>query len=160
VAEELETIVKKCLAMTKLKQTIIDELNQARKAQDREKRDALVLIASAIKQIEVDERIEIDDERMLVILNKMAKQRLESIAMFKDRPDLLQKEQFELDCIKKYLPEPLSDTAIAEIVTATLKEIDAKSQADMGRIMTALRPKLQGKADMAKVSALVKAALS
>lgn len=144
-----------------IKAQINEDLKDAMRARDKEKLAALRLITAAIKQVEVDERIEIDEQRMLVILDKLAKQRNESIAQFQkaERDDLVAQEQFELDIISHYLPTPLTDTEINQLVDQALVESQAKVMADMGKVMAILKPKLQGRADMGKVSALIKTKL-
>lgn len=145
-----------------IKEQISSDLKDAMRARDQHKLDALRLITAAIKQIEVDERIEVDDARMLVILDKLAKQRSESISQFKsaNRDDLVQQEQFELDIIHQYLPEPLSDAEIKEHVDQAFIAVDAKNMSDMGKVMSYLKPLMQGRADMGKISAMIKAKLS
>ncbi|KTC65362.1 Transamidase GatB domain protein (plasmid) [Legionella adelaidensis] len=145
-----------------IKERINNDLKDAMRAKDKKKLEALRLITAAIKQIEVDERIEVDDTRMLVILDKMAKQRNESLTQFKaaGRDDLVAQEQFELDIIKAYLPEPLSEEEINQLIEEAILSSAAKQMSDMGKVMAELKPKLQGRADMAKVSALIKAKLS
>lgn len=145
-----------------IKERINNDLKDAMRAKDKKKLDALRLVTAAIKQIEVDERIEVDDARMLVILDKLAKQRNESIAQFQaaKRDDLVNQEQFELDIIKEYLPEPLSEEEINTLVMEAIVSSEAKQMSDMGKVMNLLKPQLQGRADMAKVSALIKAKLS
>jgi uncharacterized protein len=146
--------------------TIKDRLNKdlkdAMRARDQKTLDAIRLITAAIKQVEVDERINVDDERMLIILDKLAKQHNESIAQFQaaSRDDLVAQEQFELDIIGHYLPEPLSEAEIAAHITKALAEIGATKMSDMGKVMALLKPQLQGRADMSKVSAIIKAKLS
>jgi len=131
------------------------------RARDKNKLDALRLITAAIKQIEVDERIEVDDTRMLVILDKLAKQRNESISQFSaaGRDDLVAQEEFELGIIKQYLPEPLSDAEIEKFVADAMIAVDAKQMSDMGKVMAQLKTPLQGRADMSKVSAMIKSKL-
>ena len=142
--------------------TIKDQLNSdvkdAMRARDKKKLDVLRLITAAIKQVEVDERIEIDDARMLVIFDKMSKQRAESISQFKTagRDDLVQQEEFELDIIRHYMPTPLSQPEIDQMIAEAFANIEIKSMADMGKIMAHLKPQMQGRADMAVVSASVK----
>jgi uncharacterized protein YqeY len=145
-----------------IKDQITHDLKEAMRAREKRKLDALRLITAAIKQIEVDERIEVDDPRLLVILDKLAKQRNESITQFKSaaRQDLVEQEEFELDLIKHYLPEPLSESEIAQMIEHTIKEIGAEKISDMGKVMAVLKPQMQGKADMSKVSALIKSQLS
>lgn len=145
-----------------IKEQISSDLKDAMRARDQHKLDALRLIAAAIKQIEVDERIEVDDARMLIILDKLAKQRGESISQFKSagRDDLVKQEQFELDILQKYLPEPLSDDEIKALVDQAFVAVEAKSMSDMGKVMAYLKPMMQGRADMGKISAIIKAKLS
>ena len=132
------------------------------RARDKDLLTTLRLITAAVKQVEVDERIEVDEERMLVILDKMTKQRKESIAQFAkaNRDDLVAKEQFELDVIAKYLPTPLSVAEIEQMITEAISTTGAAKMADMGKVMAQLKPKLQGRADMTQVSALIKAKLN
>lgn len=145
-----------------IKERINSDLKDAMRARDQHKLDALRLITAAIKQIEVDERIEVDEARMIVILDKLAKQRNESITQFKSagRDDLVQQEQFELDILHHYLPEPLSDAEIKKLVDQAFVDVDAKAMSDMGKVMAQLKPLMQGRADMSKVSAMIKAKLS
>ncbi|ANH13696.1 TPA: lpg2359 family Dot/Icm T4SS effector [Legionella pneumophila] len=145
-----------------IKEQINNDIKDAMRAKDKNLLNALRLISAAVKQIEVDERIEVDDERMLVILDKMSKQRKESIAQFEkaSRDDLVAQEQFELNVISKYLPEPLNDNEIEELISDAIKSTGAEKMSDMGKVMAILKPKLQGRADMAQVSARIKAKLS
>lgn len=145
-----------------IKDRINDDLKDAMRARDKTKLDALRLITAAIKQIEVDERISVDDERMLVILDKMAKQRKESITQFStaNRQDLVEQEQFELNLINHYLPEPLTEEEISNLIAKVMQETGASKMSDMGKVMAALKPLLQGRADMSKVSGLIKTKLS
>ncbi|HHT9952399.1 TPA: lpg2359 family Dot/Icm T4SS effector [Legionella pneumophila] len=145
-----------------IKEQINNDIKDAMRAKDKNLLNALRLISAAVKQIEVDERIEVDDERMLVILDKMSKQRKESIAQFEkaSRDDLVAQEQFELNVISKYLPEPLTDNEIEELIGDAIKSTGAEKMSDMGKVMAILKPKLQGRADMAQVSARIKAKLS
>ncbi|HAT7071626.1 TPA: lpg2359 family Dot/Icm T4SS effector [Legionella pneumophila] len=145
-----------------IKEQINNDIKDAMRAKDKNLLNALRLISAAVKQIEVDERIEVDDERMLVILDKMSKQRKESIAQFEkaSRDDLVAQEQFELNVISKYLPEPLTDNEIEELISDAIKSTGAEKMSDMGKVMVILKPKLQGRADMAQVSARIKAKLS
>jgi len=144
-----------------IKERISNDLKDAMRARDKNKLDALRLITAAIKQIEVDERIEVDDTRMLVILDKLAKQRNESISQFSaaGRDDLVAQEEFELGIIKQYLPEPLSDAEIEKFVADAMIAVDAKQMSDMGKVMAQLKTPLQGRADMSKVSAMIKSKL-
>lgn len=145
-----------------MKDQILNDLKDAMRARDTKKLGALRLISAAIKQIEVDERIDIDDTRMLVILDKLAKQRNESISQYSaaGRDDLVAQEEFELALINEYLPEPLSDSEIALLVEEALVKVGATKMSDMGKVMTELKSPLQGRADMGRVSAMIKARLS
>lgn len=145
-----------------IKDRINNDLKDAMRARDKQKVDTLRLITAAIKQIEVDERIEVDEERLLVILDKMVKQRKESIAQFQaaNRSDLVDQEQFELEIINHYLPEPLSDTEIEALINDALTATNAAKMSDMGNVMALLKPQMQGRADMSQVSKMIKAKLS
>lgn len=147
---------------TSLKDDILADLKDAMRARDQKKLGTLRLITSAIKQVEVDERIVVDDARLLTILDKMAKQRNESIQQFKlaNRTDLIEQEQFELNIISQYLPEPLSESEVAQHIDQAISTIEAKQMSDMGKVMAHLKPHLQGRADMSKVSAMIKAKLA
>jgi len=120
------------------------------------------LILAAVKQQEVDRRVEIVDADILVILDKMVKQRRDSIEQFDKagRDDLSSKEKFEMDIIQAYLPEQLSDDEISELIKDAISTSGAESMRDMGKVMGILKPKMQGRADMGKVSGLIKAQLS
>lgn len=144
-----------------IKDRLSNDVKDAMRARDKMKLDALRLITAAVKQIEVDERIAIDDERMLIILDKMVKQRKESITQFAaaKRQDLIDKEQFELDVIGNYLPEPLSEDDIKALIAEAIAAVGAQKIADMGKVMTYLKPKAQGRCDMSEVSLLIKTQL-
>jgi uncharacterized protein len=144
-----------------LKARIESELKNAMRAREKRTVNALRLITAAMKQIEIDERIELDDARVLTILDKLAKQRQESITQYEaaERTDLAEQEKFELALIKQYLPEALSESEVDAFITEAFYETDAKSMREMGSIMAYLKPRLQGRADMAAVSALIKAKL-
>ncbi|AWN73277.1 GatB/YqeY domain-containing protein [Legionella anisa] len=145
-----------------IKERLNNDVKDAMRAKDKELLSTLRLITAAVKQVEVDERIEVDDERMLVILDKMSKQRKESIAQYEkaNRDDLVDQEQYELEVLKKYLPEPLSAVEIEKMVHDAIASTGAEKMADMGKVMALLKPSLQGRADMAQVSAMIKAKLS
>ena len=123
---------------------------------------ALRLIMADFKRIEVDERIELDDERVLVILDKMTKQRKDSLKQFEDagREDLANQEALEIAVIAEFLPDQLSDDEVSGLVKAAIAETGAASMQDMGKVMAIVKPQVQGKADMGAVSGLVKAQLS
>jgi uncharacterized protein YqeY len=141
-----------------LKARIQEDVKQAMRAHERERLAALRLLTAAIKQKEVDERIELGDEQVLAVLDKMAKQRRESLEQFQQagRDDLAAKEQYELDLIQAYLPEPLSEEQLAELIQSTIAEVGATSIRDMGSVMNALRGQVQGRADMKAVSQAVR----
>lgn len=144
-----------------IKEQINNDVKDAMRAKDKNLLSVLRLITAAVKQVEVDERIEVDDSRMLVILDKMTKQRKESITQYEkaNRTDLVTQEQFELNILSKYLPEPLSEAEIERCIQEAIVATGAEKMADMGKVMAILKNQLQGRADMAKVSALIKAKL-
>ena len=144
-----------------LKSRIQDDVKSAMRAHEREQLAVLRLVTAAIKQIEVDERIELDDSRLLAFLDKIVKQRRESLEQYEKagREDLADQERFELDLIQGYLPEQLGEAELAELIRATVSEVGAESIRDMGSVMNALRPQVQGRADMKAVSQAVKAQL-
>lgn len=148
--------------MTTIKERINIDLKEAMRAKEKEKVEALRLMTAAIKQVEVDERIDIDDARMITILTKMAKQRNESIQQFSTagRDDLVAQEQFEINIINQYLPTPLSDDEILKVIEKTLTEVGSSKISDMGKMMATLKPLLQGKADLGKVNTLLKSKLT
>ena len=141
---------------------IHDDVKTAMRAKDKERLGTLRLITAAIKQKEVDERVEVDDAAALAILEKMVKQRKDSIEQFAkaNRDDLIAKEQFELDIIQAYMPEQMSEVEISALVDEAVAAIGATSMKDMGKVMGQLKPKVQGRADMGLVSKLLKAKLS
>ena len=145
-----------------IKEQLNNDVKDAMRAKDSNLLKTLRLITAAIKQIEIDERIDVDEERMLVILDKMNKQRKESIAQFEkaNREDLVAQEEYELTVIAKYMPEPLSAAEIEHLVNEAIASTGAEKMADMGKVMGQLKSKLQGRADMTQVSALIKARLS
>ena len=132
------------------------------KAGDKHRLGVIRLILAAIKQVEVDERIELDDARVTAVLDKMAKQRRESIHQFDSagRDDLIAIEQAELEIIQEFLPEALSEDEIQRLVDESIAAAGAADIKDMGKVMGQLKPKLQGRADMGQVSQLVKSRLS
>ena len=145
-----------------LKQRLQSELKIAMKAGEKARRDVIRLIMSAIKQREVDERIELNDEQIITVLDKMLKQRRESIAQYTDagRTDLADQEISEIAVIETFMPEKLSNTDIEILMTKALEDSNATSIRDMGKVMAILKPAMQGRADMAAVSSLVKQKLA
>lgn len=145
-----------------LKVRIQEDVKQAMRSRDRERLGALRLICAAIKQKEVDERIALTDEQVLAVLDKMVKQRRESLEQYQKagRNDLVIKEQFELDVIRGYLPEPLAAEELARMIQVAITALGATGVRDMGAVMNTLRGQVQGRADMKAVSEAVKAQLS
>ncbi len=146
-----------------LKQQILDDVKSAMRAKDKPLLNALRLITAAIKQVEVDRRIEsLDDSQVTEVLTRMVKQRRDSLDQYKKagRDDLAEQEQYELDIIQNYLPEALSKEEIDRLIEAAIAETGATAMKDMGKVMGALKPRLTGRADMGAVSGLVKARLS
>ena len=141
-----------------LKSRIQDDVKNAMRAQQREQLAVLRLVTAAIKQKEVDERIELDDAQVLAVLDKMVKQRRESLEQYRaaGRDDLADQEAFELEQIRVYLPEPLDEDELAGLIRACIADTGASSIRDMGAVMNALRPQVQGRADMKAVSQAVK----
>ncbi len=148
--------------MAELKQNITDAVKTAMREKDKERLGALRLITAAMKQKEVDERIELDDAAILTILDKMCKQLRDSIKQFQDagRDDLVAKEQFELGVVSDFMPEQLGESEILSMVKEAITASGAESMKDMGKVMGQLKPKMQGKADMSLVSKLVKEQLA
>lgn len=145
-----------------LKAQITSDMKDAMRAKDKDRLGTIRLIQAAIKQREVDERIELDDEQVLVVLDKMVKQRRDSITQYRDagRDELAAKEEAELEIIQHYLPEALSDDEIDNLIAEAIASSAAESMKDMGKVMGLLKPKVQGRADMGAVSARIKARLS
>jgi len=128
------------------------------RARDTRRLGVLRLTMSELKKVEIDERIELDDTRVLAILDKMSKQRKDSLAQFQQagREDLVEQESFELDLLKEYMPEALDDAAVLAIVDQAIADAGASSMKDMGQLMGLIRPQVQGRADMGAISAIVK----
>jgi uncharacterized protein YqeY len=144
-----------------LKANLQSDMKSSMKSGDKARLLVIRTMLAAIKQIEVDERIELDDSRITAVLDKMTKQRRESIEQFSkaSRDDLIAIEEFELQIIKEYLPEPLSDAEINGLVEQSIQTSGASSIKDMGKVMGLLKPQLQGRADMRKVGELIKSRL-
>jgi uncharacterized protein len=147
--------------MSALKTQIQDAMKTAMKSGDKPRLAVIRLMLAALKQVEVDERIELDDTRVIAILDKMVKQRRESIAQFAPagRDDLVEKEQAEIDIITEYLPQALSEAEIEAIINQAISETGASSMKEMGKVMAQVRPQLVGRADMGAVSGRIKALL-
>ena len=148
--------------MPDLKHRINEDVKSAMRNKDKERLATLRLILAAIKQIEVDKRIELDDPQVLAVLDNMAKQHRDSIEQFgkAGRDDLVTKETWELGVVLEYMPIPLSDAEIAKLIEQAIAETGASTMKDMGKVMGLLKPQTQGQADMGKVSGLVKQRLS
>jgi uncharacterized protein YqeY len=148
--------------MSELKKRITGDMKSAMKAKDRHALKAVRMILEAIKQKEIDERIELDDAQVMTVIQKMVKQRKDSISQFSDagRSDLVEIEEAELETINNYMPEQLSDEEVASVVDKAINDSGANSMKDMGKLMGMLKPRLQGKADMSIVSQLNKSRLS
>ncbi|MDH5354493.1 MAG: GatB/YqeY domain-containing protein [Gammaproteobacteria bacterium] len=145
-----------------LKTRLMSDMKSSMKSGDKARLLVIRNMLSAIKQIEVDERIDLDDARVIAVLDKMSKQRRESIAQFTTagRDDLIKIEADELEIIQEYLPEALSDAEIEALIDDAISTSAASSIKEMGKVMGILKPKLQGRADMGKVSQLIKTRLA
>ena len=145
-----------------LREQLTEDIKTAMKAREAEKLGAVRLILAAVKQREIDERITLDDPGVIAVIEKMIKQRKDSISQFEKaaRQDLADKEKFELAILEAYLPQQLSQAEVDAIVAEAVASTGAKSTADMGKVMAIVKPKLAGRADMGKVSALVKTKLA
>jgi len=144
-----------------LKQRVTEDMKAAMRAKDAVRLSAVRLLLAAMKQKEVDERVELTDADVLGIIEKMVKQRRESIAQFEKaaRQDLADQEKFEIGVLSAYLPQQMSQAEVEQAIAAAVAESGAGGVKDMGKVMALLRPRLAGRADMGKVSGLVKAKL-
>ena len=145
-----------------LKDTIVADMKSAMKEGNKERLGTIRLILAAVKQVEVDTRTDVSDDDLISILDKMCKQRRESISQFEqaNRDDLASKEKSELDIISEYLPAALSEKEIASLIDDAISQTSASSMKDMGAVMSILKPQLQGRADMSLVSKQIKSKLS
>lgn len=145
-----------------LKAQITEDMKVAMRAQDKARLGVIRLILAAIKQQEVDTRSELDEATILVVLDKMTKQRRESIRQYSEagRDDLVSQEEFELGVIQAYLPQSLSDNELAVLVGQAINETGAASMRDMGKVMNWLKPKVQGRTDMGQLSNLIKSRIN
>jgi uncharacterized protein YqeY len=148
--------------MSSLKARITDDMKVAMKAKNKERLLVIRTILAAIKQIEVDERIELDDERIMLVLDKMLKQRRESIRQFKEagRTDLTEIEEAEIVVIQDFLPQALTKEEIDMLVVKAISDSGAGSIKDMGKVMGILKPQMLGRADMSIVSSVIKAKIA
>ena len=144
--------------MSPLKNRILDDVKEAMRARDSARLGVLRLISAEIKQREVDERKDLDDEQVLAVLGRMVKQHQDSITQYRSggRQDLVDKEAFELEIISSYLPPALPAEELASLIDQAIGESGAASIRDMGKVMAILKPRVQGRADMAEVSARIR----
>ena len=145
-----------------LRDKINEDMKAAMKARESDKLAAIRLLQAALKQKEVDERISVTDADVLAILDKMVKQRKDSIEQYAagNRPDLVAKEEYELSILGQYLPQPMSEEEVIVLLDKVMTETGAQDVKDMAKVMSALRPLVAGRADMGKLSSLVKSRLS
>lgn len=145
-----------------LKQRIQEEMKTAMRQREQARLDVIRLILAAVKQIEVDERVEVDDARLLLVLDKLQKQTQDSLVQFEQagRAELADKARFELSLIKSYLPEPLTESAVRTLVAEAIASTGAKSVREMAQVMAVLKPQVQGRVDMGLVGQLVKERLA
>jgi hypothetical protein len=144
-----------------IKARLTQAMKEAMRAKDSERLGTVRMALSALKQVEVDERIELDDTRVLAILDKQVKQRIDAAKQYRDanREDLAAKEDAEVAVLRDFLPQPLSEDEIAALIDEAVAETGASSMQDMGKVMGLLKPRLQGRADMGAVSGKIKARL-
>jgi len=144
-----------------LKEQIVQDTKDAMKARDKQRLGTLRLLSAAIKQKEVDDRVELSDDDITAIITKMIKQRKDSAEQYQQagRTELADQERYEITVLQGYLPEPLSEAELDAVIQATVHETGASSMADMGKVMNALRPKIAGRADMSVASAKIRALL-
>jgi len=142
-----------------IKDRILDDMKAAMRARDKQRLGAIRLILAAIKQREVDERIDLNESQTLAVLERMIKQRRESLAQYQSagREDLAAQEAFEIELIQSYLPAPLDDAGIEALIAEAIAATNAQSVRDMGKVMAIIKEQAQGRADMAAVSARIKA---
>lgn len=150
------------MSETTLKARLTEDMKSAMRAKEKDHLNVIRLILAAVKQQEVDTRAELDDTAILAVLDKMSKQRRESIRQYQDagRNDLADQEIFELNLIQGYLPQQLSDDEIETLIQQAIAESGAESVRDMGRVMNIIKPKAQGRTDMGKLSGIVKSRLN
>ncbi len=148
--------------MSELQKQIQGAVISAMKAGEKKRLAIIRLMTSAMKQIEIDERIELDDARVIAVLDKMVKQRRESIAQFKTagRDDLVKQESYEIDIIQEFLPQALSEEEVDDIVNQAIEQTGAASIKDMGKVMGLVKPQIIGRADMGEISGRIKSLLT
>lgn len=147
--------------MSAIKQRLQDEIKSSMRSKDKPRLDALRFIYAAIKQKEIDERTELNDEQVLSMMDKMCKQRRDAMDQFKKagRAELAEKEQFELDLLQEFLPKPLSNEELENLVNNAIASISASGMQDMGKVMAKLKPDVAGRCDMSQVSQMIKSKL-
>lgn len=148
--------------MSEIKQAITQAVKDAMRAKEKERLGVLRMVTAEFKRIEVDERIELDDARVLAVLDKMVKQRRDAAKQYQDagREELAAIENYEIEVIQDFLPKPLTQDEIAELIQQAISATGASGMGDMGKVMGQLKPQLQGRADMGAVSQQIKAALN
>ena len=145
-----------------IKQTISEDMKTLMRAKDIARLGAVRLLQASIKQKEVDERIELTDDQVLSVIQKMLKQRKDSIEAYQkaNRQDLIDQEQLEIDVLTKYMPEPLSDAEVIKIIDDVIAEVNATDMKDMGKVVGILKSQISGRADMGQVSKIVREKLT
>jgi len=150
------------MADSALKQKLIDDMKAAMRSKDKPRLGVVRLVLAAIKQREVDERIDLDDTQVLAALDKMVKQRRDSVKQFKDagRQELADQESYEISVLQEYLPTALDEAELDTLIITAIDSTGAESMKDMGKVMAMLKPQVQGRADMGTVSQRIKSRLS
>lgn len=148
--------------MSSYKAKLTEEMKRCMKAGEKDRLIVVRALLAGIKQIEIDQQIELDATQELAVLDKALKQRRDSLQQFQEagRDDLAKQEAYEITVIQDFMPQPLSEAEIAQLVADAVSEVDAKSMQDMGKVMGILKPKMQGRADMAQVSQKIRASLA
>ncbi len=149
-------------SVMRLKQEITEHMKAAMRSGDTKRRDTIRLLQAAIKQREIDERIEMDDAAVVAVIEKMLKQRRDSITQYEaaKREDLANIEKYEISVLRAYMPQAFSDSEIEHLVDDVIASIEAKGQQELGKVIAVLKPRLAGRADMGKVVALVRTKLT
>ncbi len=149
------------MASSEIQSRIHDEMKAAMRAKDKPRLGTIRLMQSEFKRIEVDERIELDDARVLAVLDKMVKQRRDSVTQYEDagRQELADQEHYEISVITEFLPQALSDDEVAALIDEAISSTGASGMQDMGKVMGILKPQLQGRADMGAASKIIKSKL-
>jgi uncharacterized protein YqeY len=145
-----------------LKLRLSDDMKAAMRAKEKDRLVVIRSVIAALRQREIDEQIELDDSQILAVLDKLVKQRRDSAQQFRgaERLDLAEKEEMEMRVLQEYLPTALSDDEISQLITEAIDHSGAQSMQDMGKVMSLLKPKVQGRADMSQVRAIIKQKLS